>query len=53
VLPYLLETAGEGLEGALANHPGLARGVYLLDGHCVKDTLARAFGLRCGTVTEG
>jgi len=52
VLPFLIEMAGEGIDGALASHPGLARGVYLLNGRCVKESLARAFGLRSSVAGE-
>jgi alanine dehydrogenase len=45
VLPYLLEVADKGFEGALADHPDLRRGVYLHAGRCVRESLARAFGL--------
>ncbi len=44
--------AEEGIDGILGNHPDLARGVYLLNGRCVKESLARAFGLRCSVAGE-
>ena len=45
VLPYLLEVADKGFEGAVRAHPDLRRGVYLHDGGCTRESLARAFGL--------
>jgi alanine dehydrogenase len=45
VLPYLLEVADKGLEGAVRAHADLRRGVYLHEGRCARESLARAFGL--------
>jgi alanine dehydrogenase len=45
VLPYLLEVADHGLEGALQVHADLRRGVYLHGGRCARESLAAAFGL--------
>jgi alanine dehydrogenase len=45
VLPYLLEVAEKGFEGAVRAHADLRRGVYLHDGRCARESLARAFGL--------
>jgi alanine dehydrogenase len=45
VLPYLLEVADQGFEGAVRAHADLRRGVYLHDGRCARGSLARAFGL--------
>ena len=44
-LPYLQEVANLGLEGALAALPDLRRGLYLYRGHCVRESLAQAYGL--------
>jgi alanine dehydrogenase len=45
VLPYLLEVADKGFEGAIRALGDLRRGVYLHDGGCARESLARAFGL--------
>ena len=45
VLPYLLEVADKGLEEAVRAHADLRRGVYLHDGRCARQSLARAFAL--------
>jgi alanine dehydrogenase len=46
LLPYLLPALGRGFdESALRADPALARGTYLFRGLCVKDSLARLFGL--------
>jgi alanine dehydrogenase len=43
-LPMLLRLAGEGIDGALAADPGLARGVGLFRGEIVNPPLAAALG---------
>lgn len=45
VLPYLAEVADRGFPQALAARPELRSGTYLHRGRCVKESLARAFGL--------
>jgi alanine dehydrogenase len=45
MLPYLAEVADQGFAGALETLPELARGTYVHRGHCVMESLARAFGL--------
>lgn len=46
-LPYILEIANEGLDGALNNHPPLARGLFIYKGHCCNEEVARLFNLKC------
>jgi alanine dehydrogenase len=43
-LPYVLEIAGKGVEGALAGNAALQRGLYLHDGKVVKQVLAGLLG---------
>jgi alanine dehydrogenase len=45
VLPWVLELAERGVEGALAEDAALRRGTYLHQGRCVKESLAELFGL--------
>ncbi len=45
MLPWALDLAGKGTEGALADDPALRRGAYLHQGRCVKESLAQLFGL--------
>jgi alanine dehydrogenase len=45
LLPFIEELADCGLSRALATYPDLRRGVYLHQGRCVRESLARAFGL--------
>jgi alanine dehydrogenase len=44
LLPYLVQVARDGLENAVEALPELKRGVYLHQGHCVRDTLAEVLG---------
>ena len=44
-LPYLVELAVHGLEGAMAVDPALVPGVNTLDGHVVNPAVAEALGL--------
>jgi alanine dehydrogenase len=46
LLPYLIAVAEKGFEQALASLPDLERGTYLHQGNVVRESLARAFGLR-------
>jgi alanine dehydrogenase len=46
LLPYLLELGRHGVDDALERCPDLRRGTYLHRGRCVKESLARSFGLR-------
>jgi alanine dehydrogenase len=45
LLPYLLEVAAAGFERCLESMPELRRGTYLHDGRCLKESLARTFGV--------
>jgi alanine dehydrogenase len=45
LLPYLAEIASSGFDRACESHSDLRRGTYLLRGRCVKESLARTFGL--------
>ena len=45
VLPYLQQVAAAGIDGARQELQDLSRGIYLLRGECVKDSLARALPL--------
>lgn len=45
LLPYLSAVAERGLETALQQLPELRRGTYLHQGRCLRESLARAFGL--------
>jgi len=51
-LPYLLELAGEGIEGALLRRPDLARGVYTHRGVCVHAGLAKSWQVPCHSLGE-
>jgi alanine dehydrogenase len=44
VFPYLA-AVGDGFEEAVRAHPDLGRGTYLYRGGCVRESLARSFGL--------
>ena len=44
-LPYLISLARDGFPQTVGRHPDLGRGIYLYRGRCVKESLARAFGL--------
>ncbi|MBI4547567.1 MAG: alanine dehydrogenase [Ignavibacteriae bacterium] len=45
LLPYLSEIAAKGIDGALNENQGLARGVCTYKGACTKDVIARRFEL--------
>jgi alanine dehydrogenase len=45
LLPYLLRVADEGIEPALLEMPEVRRGTYLYRGRCVRESLARSFGI--------
>src|SRR5262249_18495875 len=45
LLPYLSDVAAARLEQALGSLPDLRRGVYVCNGRCVRESLARAFGV--------
>jgi alanine dehydrogenase len=47
LLPYVLEIGARGIDGALSALPELRRGTYVHRGRCARESLARAFGLRC------
>ena len=44
-LPYLIKIADEGIEGAAAEDPALAKGLSTLDGHLVSEPVAEAHDL--------
>src|ERR687889_32527 len=44
-LPYLVEIADQGVEGAAQEDPVLAKGLSTLDGHLVSEPVAEAHGL--------
>jgi alanine dehydrogenase len=44
-LPYLIQVANTGLNEALRQNPGLAKGVYLYQGHFTNELAASAVGL--------
>jgi alanine dehydrogenase len=44
-LPYIAAVAEQGLEPALLRRPDLRRGTCLYDGRCLRESLARSFGL--------
>jgi alanine dehydrogenase len=44
-LPYLTTIADHGIEAALRCHPELARGVYLYEGRCASELVARTFNV--------
>jgi len=46
LLPYLLELGAHGVDRALDRCLDLRRGTYLHRGRCVKESLARTFGVR-------
>ena len=50
LLPYLLELGEHGVETALERCADLRRGTYLYRGRCVKESLARSFGLPHGAL---
>jgi len=45
VLPYLTTIADQGIDAALRRHPELARGVYLYQGRCASELVARTFNV--------
>ncbi len=45
LLPFLMQIAGRGIDGALAADPDLRRGAYLYRGTCCREPLAGAFGV--------
>ncbi|MCG6920070.1 MAG: alanine dehydrogenase [Acidobacteriota bacterium] len=49
-LPYLQTIAEQGIEGALREHPDLARGILIYRGRCANEDLARSFGVECHPV---
>jgi alanine dehydrogenase len=49
-LPYLQTIAEEGVEGAVREHPDLARGILIYRGRCANEELARSFGVECHPV---
>jgi alanine dehydrogenase len=51
-LPFVQTLADMGLEPALAQEAGLARGVYAYRGELVSASVARAFGLRSGPLAS-
>ena len=51
-IPYLATIAEEGFQGALASHPGLARGVYLYRGRPVHELAAMALGTQPARLEE-
>lgn len=44
--PYLVQMVSQGIAPALANHPGLAKGVNTRDGEIINDAVAQALGYR-------
>ncbi len=51
-IPHILEVANEGLDTALRNHAGLARGVYLYRGRMVNQLTAETLGLEHATLAD-
>jgi alanine dehydrogenase len=49
-LPYLQTIAEQGIEGAVKEHPDLARGILIYRGQCANEELARSFGVECHPV---
>jgi alanine dehydrogenase len=49
-LPYVLELAKKGLEGAVRENPGLAQGVNILHGAVTNSAVAATFNLPCAAV---
>jgi alanine dehydrogenase len=43
MLPYVLEIADEGFDGAVRANSALRRGTYTYDGHCVREGIAKIF----------
>lgn len=46
-LPYVLELANKGLQGAVSTNPGLALGLNIHAGKVIQPLVAAAFGLPC------
>jgi len=53
LLPYLLEIARYGVEGAIMRNRGLAAGVYTHNGVCTNPAIARRFELEAGVIGTG
>jgi alanine dehydrogenase len=49
-LPYLQTIAERGIQGAVREHPDLARGILIYRGRCANEELARSFGVECHPV---
>jgi alanine dehydrogenase len=45
ILPFVEEIAGKGFDRAVGENRALRRGVYTHGGHCVRESLAKAFGV--------
>lgn len=45
ILPFVEEIAGKGFDRAVEENRALRRGVYTHGGHCVRESLAKAFGV--------
>ncbi len=45
ILPFVEEIAGKGFDRAVKENRALRRGVYTHHGHCVRESLARAFAV--------
>ena len=51
-LPYLMELAEAGVDGALRSNGGLAEGVYLYRGRIVNEAVAGVFGLPAARLSD-
>jgi alanine dehydrogenase len=51
-LPWALEIADKGLEGALKTNPALARGLNVMAGHVTHTAVAQAFRMRAACWQE-
>jgi alanine dehydrogenase len=52
ILPYVIELAGSGLEGALRAHHELAEGINVAGGRITHPAVAEALGVECATLDE-
>src|SRR4051812_24111670 len=49
-LPYVLQLAAKGLEGALADNPGLRQGLTIYQNQLTNPAVAATFGLECAAL---
>jgi len=52
LLPYLLEITQKGIDRALTENPGLAKGVCTYHGECTKEAIARRFEMGSKPIEE-